>query len=83
MNRLEKMLVEMVTSDIKLYRKKQLQPMSPYIEGNELPPNCSVSEFDLENGSPKEGDMIAYNPNDYTDTWLVAGEFFRDNYEEA
>lgn len=36
----------------------------------------SISDFDLENGSPKIGDMIARNPNNYEDSWLVAKEYF-------
>jgi hypothetical protein len=40
----------------------------------------SVSGADKANGSPKEGDMIALNPNDPTDKWLVAERFFNDDY---
>jgi hypothetical protein len=36
---------------------------------------------DKENGSPKNGDMIAVNRNDETDKWLVAEKFFNENYE--
>lgn len=42
----------------------------------------SVSEFDLKNGSPKIGDMIARNPNNHNDQWLVAEEYFKNNFEE-
>tara|TARA_R110000868_G_C10972546_1_gene770370 strand:- start:22453 stop:22605 length:153 start_codon:yes stop_codon:yes gene_type:complete len=41
----------------------------------------SISEADKLNGSPKTGDMIAFNQKDSTDIWLVAEEFFNDNYE--
>lgn len=68
---------------IKKYRKKQNQPMYPYIPEAGLPLNCSVSAEDKANGSPKEGDMIAYNPKNLNDVWLVAKEFFEDNYEEV
>jgi hypothetical protein len=63
-----------------LYRKKQLQEMEPWIEGFDMD-MVSVSEADRNNGSPKSGDMIAINPNDSTDRWLVAANFFNDNYE--
>lgn len=43
----------------------------------------SVSDADRDNGSPQEGDMIAVNPSDPTDRWLVAAAFFVANYEEA
>ena len=41
----------------------------------------SVSEVDRENGSPKKGDMIARNPKNHSDQWLVAKAYFQDNFE--
>lgn len=41
----------------------------------------SISEADLNNGSPKLGDMIARNPKSYKDQWLVAKDYFNDNFE--
>ena len=65
-----------------LYRKTQLQELIPWTE--DLPMGLvSISEADKQNGSPKNGDMIAFNPKDPTDMWLVAEEFFKDNYEWA
>lgn len=62
------------------YRKKELQELTPWVEG--LPTDLvSISEADKKNGSPKKGDMIAFNPKDATDMWLVAKEFFDYNYE--
>lgn len=40
----------------------------------------SVSEPDLQNGSPKIGDMIARNPKNHNDQWLVAKKYFEDNF---
>lgn len=68
--------------EIKKYRKKQLQPMFPWFPEFDMG-GVSVSDADKQNGSPKTGDMIAMNPNSPGDQWLVAGEFFVDNYEEA
>lgn len=65
---------------IKLYYKTAVQPMYPW-EPGELMDLVSVSAADASNGSPKEGDMIAYNPENRTDVWLVAAEFFKLNYE--
>ena len=42
----------------------------------------SISDVDLENGSPKDGDMIARNPKNHLDQWLVAKRYFEDNFEE-
>jgi len=43
--------------------------------------NVSISGADKNNGSPKIGDMIARNPKDYSDQWLVAKQYFKDNFE--
>jgi len=67
---------------MKNYRKKNVQPMTPYVDGSEMV-GVSVSVSDIQNGSPKIGDMIATNPNDRSDRWLVAKKFFDDNYEEV
>lgn len=41
----------------------------------------SISVEDLANGSPKSGDMIARNPKNHNDQWLVAAQYFNDNFE--
>lgn len=41
----------------------------------------SISDVDRSNGSPKLGDMIARNPKNHLDQWLVAKEYFQDNFE--
>lgn len=43
--------------------------------------NVSVSNEDKEAGSPKAGDMIARNPKNHADQWLVAEAYFKDNLE--
>ena len=42
----------------------------------------SVSDADIKNGSPRDGDMIARNPANNGDQWLVAGEYFMANFRE-
>lgn len=42
----------------------------------------SISEPDLKNGSPKIGDMIARNPDNHLDQWLVAKAYFDKNFIE-
>lgn len=44
--------------------------------------NISISDADKQNGSPKIGDMIARNPKNWKDQWLVAAQYFKDNFEE-
>lgn len=62
----------------KLYRKTQLQPMRPYVPGEDLT-GISVNEED----TPEPGGMIAFNTNNTADQWYVGKEFFEDNYEEV
>lgn len=40
----------------------------------------SVSKADQENGSPRIGDKIARNPDNHNDMWLVAEQYFKDNF---
>lgn len=63
------------------YRRKQISELRPYEEGEKLD-NVSISEIDKQNGSPKVGDMIARNPKNHKDQWLVAEAYFKDNFEK-
>lgn len=81
-------------SNFKQYRRKSISEMRPVTQAdidqhkagnriiNELQMAVSISHADLENGSPKIGDMIARNPKDHKDQWLVAKAYFEDNLEE-
>jgi hypothetical protein len=60
----------------KQYKRKGPSEMRPYIQGEVLPPCVSISEADLKNGSPKVGDMIARNPKNHDDQWLVAEKYY-------
>jgi hypothetical protein len=42
-----------------------------------------TAERDRNNGSPKAGDMIARNPENHADQWLVAAKYFAENLEPA
>jgi hypothetical protein len=64
------------------YIKKAQQELVSWTEDMPLD-LISISEADKLNGSPKQGDMIAINPKDKTDMWLVAEQFFKDNYIPA
>ena len=70
---------KVMTELTKYYRKKELQPLFPWTPDFPMT-MVSISEADKANGSPKKGDMLAYNPKDHTDHWLVAEKFFKDNY---
>jgi hypothetical protein len=62
------------------YRRKQIAELRPYIEGENMA-GVSVSAEDTKAGSPKAGDMIARNPKNHADQWLVAAQYFADNFE--
>lgn len=67
-------------SDFKQYRRKQIAELRPWQEGDDMT-GISVSEVDKNAGSPKRGDMIARNPLNYDDKWLVAADYFAMNFE--
>ena len=70
-------------SEWRQYKRKGLSEMRPYKSNEILNMDVSVSSADLANGSPKEGDMIARNPKNHNDQWLVAKKYFDDNLELA
>lgn len=63
------------------YRRKQIAELRPYEAGESLTDRVSVSAADREAGSPKLGDMVARNPKNHDDQWLVAAQYFADNFE--
>jgi hypothetical protein len=67
----------------KPYRRTQIAEMRPYEPGEELSDRVSVSAADREAGSPKLGDMIARNPVNHGDQWLVAATYFGANFERS
>ena len=68
------------TDGFRQYRRTNIAEMTPYTEGMNMS-NVSISSTDKENGSPKNGDMIARNPKDYNDKWLVSQKYFEENFE--
>jgi len=73
-------------SQFKQYRRKAIAELRPVTEAEvytkELDASISLSQADKDAGSPKLGDMIARNPNNHNDKWLVAEQYFLDNFEE-
>jgi hypothetical protein len=71
-------------TEFKQYRRKQIAELRPYIPGEGLTGSLkgvSISEEDRKAGSPRPGDMIARNPKNHEDQWLVAKQYFEDNFE--
>lgn len=71
----------MATETFKSYRRTQTTEARPYIHGESMD-GISISRPDVENGSPKVGDMILRNPANHEDKWLVAKAYFAVNFEE-
>ena len=65
----------------KQYKRKGLSEMIEYKNYTGDITLVSISKEDINNGSPKEGDMIARNPKNHNDFWLVAEKYFNDNLE--
>lgn len=63
------------------YRRKQIAELRPYVPDESLGLRVSISAADTDAGSPKPGDMIARNPKNHDDQWLVAAAYFADNFE--
>jgi hypothetical protein len=64
------------------YRRTGLSEMRPYVPGETLD-GVAVAEVDRLAGSPKAGDMVARNPANHADQWLVAEAYFKANLEPA
>lgn len=69
-------------SEFKEYLRTSLAELRPYVVGEDMS-SVSISLPDREAGSPKPGDMIARNPKDHRDQWLVAKQYFEDNFGNA
>lgn len=67
-------------SEFKQYRRKQIAELRSYVDGEPMG-GISISSEDIKAGSPKAGDMIARNPKNHADQWLVAAQYFSDNFE--
>ena len=85
----------MLQENFKQYKRTQIAEMRPVTEQDIRDFNfdknphslrdtefkVSISVADRANGSPKIGDMIARNPKNHNDQWLVAEQYFKDNFE--
>lgn len=66
--------------EFKQYRRKAIAELRPFVEGESIN-GISISQEDVNNGSPRIGDMIARNPINHADKWLVAEAYFKANFE--
>ena len=72
-------------TEFKQYRRTAIAEMRPFEDTPEdqdfVTQRVSVSAADADNGSPKLGDMIARNPANHNDMWLVSAAYFEKNFE--
>lgn len=61
------------------YQRKQIAELADWHGGFDMT-GVSVSDADRANGSPKAGDKIARNPKNHSDRWLVAADYFAENF---
>lgn len=67
----------------KKYRRiPRTSEMAPWVPGVDMT-GVSISASDRESGSPRDGDMIARNPDNHGDCWLVAAAYCAENFEYA
>ncbi len=66
---------------MKNYIKSAVQPMRPYVDGEDLS-GVSVSPEDKKLPS-LAGGMIAHSPDNPNDKWYISKEFFDKNYIES
>lgn len=70
-------------SEFKNYRRKRITEMRPYVPGENME-LIGIGEEARRSGSPKLGDMIARDPINHFDQWLVHKEFFdKQDFEEV
>lgn len=65
--------------EFKEFKRVNMSEMRPFIENEDLT-GVSISPEDEKAGSPKVGDMIARNPLNHKDKWLVSDEYFCANF---
>lgn len=67
------------------YRRKGHAEGRPWEPGEKVGgiTGISITDADRDAGSPKPGDMIFRNPKNYNDQWLVAAQYFKENFEPA
>ncbi len=66
--------------DYKQYVRTNVAEMAEWHEDFNMD-RVSVSAEDVKNGSPQIGDMIARNPLNHEDKWLVGKEYFNEIFK--
>ena len=66
----------------KQYRRNTIAELRPYVPGEDLAP-ISVGDNCTEAGGPVEGDMVARDPSNHADQWIVLASYFAEHFVPA
>lgn len=66
--------------EFKQYKRKETAEIAKWVEGTDMT-GISIGEHDTLHGSPKAGDMIARNPKEHADKWVIVEQYFKDNFD--
>ena len=77
-------------STFKQYKRKETAELRPVTQREMklgvrqlIESKISISAEDMKAGSPKLGDQVARNTKNHEDQWLIAYQYFIDNFEPA
>lgn len=70
------------TDEFKAYYVSQYVELRPYVKDEDMTA-ITVSDQDARDGSPKEGDFVARNPDNHENLWLVTAERHYRHHQEA
>jgi hypothetical protein len=76
----KKSMIDVANLAMMLFRRKQIAELADWTPDFDMT-GVSVSDADKANGSPRALDKIARNPKNHDDKWLVAAQYFADNFE--
>lgn len=65
--------------EYKRFARKGIALMCDWVPEMDMT-GVSIPEADLKNGCPKIGDMIAVNPKNPDDRWLIEEQYHKDNF---
>lgn len=68
--------------EFKPYQRTQIAWLRPW-QPDVYMAAISISPEDIKAGSPKEGDMIARNPDNHADKWLINAAYVAKNFKQV
>ena len=69
-------------SKFRQYEFNNVKELRYYVSGENMS-GVTISATDRANGHPMFGDLIARNPDDHTDQWLMTKQYFEANVKAS